>query len=274
MQTHLDTARRAALAGGAELIERAGWHRDVRSKGSRTDFVTDGDIAAGIAAVRAILSIDPNARIVVEEPEVCVSLGIDPGALDDPEIWVIDPLDGTTSYLHGFPCYSVSVAFAREGQPVAGAVYNAAARELFSAAEGAGATRDGVTITCSSAAAVTDALLITGFPYDRGAPLDLQLAVLGAFLRAPVHGIRRDGSAAVDCCHVANGRADGFWEYALKPWDLAAGALICREAGAVATDVRGISYSLASESICVGNPVLHPLMLEVIAAAEERFPSS
>lgn len=260
-------AARAALAGGEVLRSRAGDLGAVRSKGWATDFVTEADIASGIAVVQTILTADPSARILVEEPEVCEELGIEPGTLADDEVWIVDPLDGTTSYLHGFPCYSVSVALVREGRSVEGAVYNAALDELFTARSGAGAELNGAAIACSRAASVQEALLVTGFPYDRGAPLDTQLAVLAAFLRSPVHGIRRDGSAAVDCCHVATARADGFWEYFLKPWDMAAGALICEEAGAIVTDVNGAPWTSASESICVANPTLQPLMLSVIGAA-------
>lgn len=265
--SHPLLAARAALAGGEVLRSRAGDLGTVRSKGWATDFVTEADIASGIAVVRAILESDPKARIVVEEPEVCEELGVEPGTLTDEEVWIVDPLDGTTSYLHGFPCFSVSVALVREGRPVEGAVYNAALNELFTASAGGGAHLDGAPVNCSRAASVQEALLVTGFPYDRGAPLDTQLAVLAAFLRSPVHGMRRDGSAAVDCCHVASGRADGFWEFALKPWDMAAGALICEEAGAIVTDVHGVPWTSASESICVANPTLQPLMLSVIGAA-------
>lgn len=263
----LRVARESAAAGAEVLRARRGDLGAIRSKGHATDFVTEADISAGLAVARTILALQPRARIIVEEPEVCEELGVEPGSLDDEEVWVVDPLDGTTSYLHGFPCYSVSVALVREGQPVAGAVANAALGELMSARAGVGAWCDGRAIRCSNAATVPEALLVTGFPYDRGAPLDTQLAVLAAFLRSPVHGIRRDGSAAIDCCHVASGRADGFWEYALKPWDMAAGVVICREAGAAVTDVSGGAWTIRSESICVANPVLHPRMLEVIADA-------
>lgn len=108
--------------------------------------------------------------------------------------------------------------------------------------------------------------MVTGFPYDRGAPLDRQLSVLAAFLRSPVHGIRRDGSAANDCCHVAAGRADGFWEYTLKVWDMAAGVIICSEAGATVTDVEGAPWTSRSTSICTANPQLHAQMLDVIGS--------
>jgi myo-inositol-1(or 4)-monophosphatase len=264
MYSALHIARNSALAGGATLNALREDMGLVRSKGSVTDFVTDADISSGIAVVQRILRMDPNARVLVEEPEVCERLEIESGSLEDSEVWVIDPLDGTTSFLHGFPCYSVSVAFVREGRSIAGAVHNVALGELFSAAEGLGAEREGVHIRCSNASRVQDALLVTGFPYDRGEPLDRQLRVLEAFLRSPVHGIRRDGSAANDCCHVAAGRADGFWEYHLKPWDMAAGAIICAEAGARVTDIDGGEWTVGSQSICVANPVLHEAMLSVI----------
>lgn len=265
MSSPLATAMEAARAGGDVLRSRG--TGEVRSKGWTTDFVTEADIASGVAVARAILAADPTARILVEEPEVAGLVGIEPGRIEDPEVWIVDPLDGTTSYLHNYPCYSVSVALVRDGQPVAGAVYNAALDEMNAAVAGGGATRNGSPLRATSAAAVAEALLVTGFPYDRGAPLDRQLAVLAAFLRTPVHGIRRDGSAALDLCHVAGARADGFWEYTLKPWDMAAGALICREAGARVTDVNGVEWSIASDSVCAANPALHAEMLQVIARA-------
>jgi len=238
----------------------------VRSKGWSTDFVTEADLASGVACARAITKEFPDARFVIEEDEVYDLAPAARGSIDDDEVWVIDPLDGTTSFLHGYPNYSVSVACVRSGQPVAGAVYNAALDELNAAASGLGATRDGALLHVGSAESVRDALLITGFPYDRGAPLDRQLNVLAAFLRAPVHGIRRDGSAALDCCHVAGSRADGFWESYLKPWDTAGGVIILREAGAVVTDMEGTTWSTHSESICCANPRLHAEMLSLIAS--------
>jgi myo-inositol-1(or 4)-monophosphatase len=263
----LEAAVAAARAGGAELAARREDHGTTRSKSSPTDFVTEADIASGVAVARALLERDRNARFVIEEDEVYDLAGATRGSLDDPEVWVIDPLDGTTSYIHGFPCYSVSVALLQDGQPTAGAVFNVASGEMNAAAAGMGATRDTAPLHVSRAETVPEALLITGFPYDRGAALDRQLAVLAAFLRAPVHGIRRDGSAAVDCCHVAGRRADGFWEYGLKPWDMAAGVVILREAGAAVTDVDGRPWTAASTSICAANSALQKDMLAVIRSA-------
>jgi myo-inositol-1(or 4)-monophosphatase len=265
VRTLLDCALEAALAGGQELIARRANMGTVRSKGWTTDFVTEADLASGVAVARTITERLPGARFVIEEDEVYDLAQVTRGSLDDDEVWVVDPLDGTTSFVHGYPTYSVSVACLRSGQPVAGAVYNAALGEMNAAAVGLGATRDGAPLSVTDAPTVQDALLITGFPYDRGAPLDRQLAVLADFLRAPVHGIRRDGSAAIDCCHVAGGRADGFWEYYLKPWDVSAGVVILREAGAVVTDADGAPWTAQSESICCANPALHAEMLSVIA---------
>jgi myo-inositol-1(or 4)-monophosphatase len=269
----LNAACEAARAGGAILRSRAGDLGSVRTKSSASDLVTEVDVASGVAVVRSLAASVPGARFVVEEPEVCGLAGVEIGSLDDPEVWVIDPLDGTTSYVHGFPCFSVSVALLRDGVPVVGAVYNAAAGELSSAVRGRGATRDGRAISASRAASIEEALLITGFPYDRGETLDRQLAVFTTVIRR-VQGIRRDGSAAIDCCHVASGRADGFWEFALQPWDTAAGALIAIEAGATVTDFAGRPWSAHSGDIVAANPALHALLLAQIgdALAAGGFP--
>jgi len=265
--TPIEIARSAALAGGRVIREHRNDPGAVRSKGTATDFVTEVDVASGVAVVSSIIAADPSARVIVEEPEVYDILGIAPGGLDDDEVWIIDPIDGTTSFLHGFPAYSVSVALVSSGQPIAGAVYNAAIDEMFTAATGGGASHGSNRIHCSTATSVPEALLVTGFPYARGAPLDRQLTILAAFLRAPVHGIRRDGTAALDCCHVAAGRADGFWEFTLKPWDMAAGVIIAREAGATVTDCEGRPWTIHSDSICAAPKELHTQMLSVITSA-------
>lgn len=272
MRDALETVKAAALTGGRVLESMRDNMGAVRAKSSAIDFVTEADVASGVAVVRTIMERYPHARFVVEEAEVYDLLGAERGVIGEGDVWVVDPLDGTTSFIHGYPTYSVSVALVRGLDPIAGAVYNVAAGEMNAAALGLGATRDGEPIHVAGAMAVRDALVITGFPYDRGAPLDLQIAVLTAFLRAPVHGMRRDGSAAVDCCHVAGGRADGFWEYALKPWDMAAGALICQEAGGFVTDVAGHRWSATSDSILAANPILHAEMLSLIRSAGDVPP--
>lgn len=264
MRNLLDLAVLAARAGGRVLIERADDMGSVRTKSTQVDVVTDADIAAGVAVAETILEQLPDARFVIEEEEVHALAGAPRGTLQDDEVWVVDPLDGTTSFLHGFPCYSVSVALLRNGVPVAGAVHNVPAKETIAAAAGLGATRNGVIVRCNETAELTQALLMSGFPYDRGATLDRQLATLAAFMRVPIHGMRRDGSAAVDCTHVACGRADGFWEYNLRPWDTAAGVVILREAGATVSDINGEPWSAHATGIIAANPALHAQMLEVV----------
>lgn len=261
----LETATLAARAGGTVIEARVADMGAVRSKSASSDLVTDTDVASGVAVCRAIAECRAGAQFVCEEEEVYELAGVDRGVIDQGEVWVVDPLDGTTSFVHSYPCYSVSVACLRDGQPVAGAVYNAALREMNSAALGLGARRNGVALHTGQAATVDEALMITGFPYDRALPMDRAIAVLTAFLRNPVHGIRRDGSAAIDCCHVAGARADGFWEFHLKPWDVAAGIIIAREAGALVTDVDGSPWTPASDGICCANPTLHAEMLQVIS---------
>jgi myo-inositol-1(or 4)-monophosphatase len=265
----LETAMNAARAGGAVLQAMAADMGEVRTKSATNDLVTDADVASGVAVVHEVLERYPSARFVIEEDEVHECTVAPRGLLGDEEVWIVDPLDGTTSFVHGYPTYSVAVACLRAGQPVVGAVYNAAADEMNAAAVGMGATRDGNPLRVTDVADIREALFITGFPYDRGATLDVQMRALTAFLRAPVHGIRRDGSAAIDCCHVAGGRADGFWEFGLKPWDTAAGVVILREAGAAVSDVDGNPWTTASGSMCCANPELHERMLEVIAASRE-----
>ncbi len=257
-------AETAARLAGEFIASRAGNTGGVRSKGSQTDLVTATDIEAGVRATRCILEADPDARFVIEEEEVFDLTDAVRGSLREGAVWVIDPLDGTTSYVHGFPCFSVSIAYLEDGRPVAGAVYNVALDQMVAGSESGGAMADGVPVQCGDAVALDQALLVTGFPYDRGAPLDRQLEVLKRFLRAPVHGIRRDGSAAIDLCHVAMGRADGFWEFGLKPWDMAAGVLLCREAGARVTDITGEEWTPSATGVIAANPALHPLMLEIV----------
>lgn len=263
MERAIEVARAAARAGGRVLVERAGRLGEVRTKSSSSDYVTDVDVASGVAVARAIAEAWPHARFVIEETEVYELADVEPGDLSDAEVWVVDPLDGTTSYMHGYPCYSVSVALVRDGHSVAGAVYDAAHGEMFSAEAGGGATADGRPLACTHARTIEEALLITGFPYDRTVTLDRQLEILGRALRR-VHGIRRDGSAAIDCCQVAAGRADGFWELALKPWDLAAGALIIQEAGALITDFDGNPWDISTSDIAAAGPELHPMLLEMV----------
>ncbi|MEL7668006.1 MAG: inositol monophosphatase family protein [Actinomycetota bacterium] len=262
-------AEDAARAGGAVLTAHAGQVTGIRTKGVATDMVTAADIASGVAVVRSIAGVMEGARFVVEEPEVYDLAGVARGSLDDDFVWVVDPLDGTTSFIHSYPCYSVSVACVAGGRPVAGAVLNVPLDEMVSAAAGAGATSNGVRLECAGASDMPGALIATGFPYDRGAALDRQLRIFGRVLR-PAHDVRRDGSAAIDLCNVAIGRTDGFWETALKPWDMAAGVLVVEESGGAVTDFDGEPWTVSTRDVVAANTVLHPVLLGLIAEADRR----
>lgn len=267
MDTLLEAASAAALAGGAVLRSMCSSYGSVRTKSTSVDLVTDADIEAGVAACTAVAERLEGARFLIEEAEVYDRAAVARGELGSGDVWVIDPLDGTTSFVHGYPCYGTSVALVHGDQPVVGAVYNAAADELIVAARGGGAWRGNEQLAATSADRLEESLLITGFPYDRGTPFEVQMKVFERIARI-AHGIRRDGSAAIDCCHVAAGRADGFWEFELKPWDLAAGVVILRESGAIVTSADGRPWSAFASSIVAAGPSLHAALLQAVLDAQ------
>ncbi len=254
----------AARAGAAVLADRAHAYGRVRKKSHTVDLVTEADIASGIAVVETVAAHREDARFVVEEDEVFERSTVARGELDNEEVWVIDPLDGTTSFVHGYPYYSVSVALLRDGVPVVGVVHDVCRDETFEAVHGGGATVAGAAIRVAHARSLDSALVATGFPYDRGSTLERQLVLLRRIIKE-AHDIRRDGSAALDCCYVACGRVDAFWELALRPWDTSAGALIAQEAGALVTDLAGAPWTPATQDVLVANPALHSVMLSALA---------
>lgn len=260
-------AEAAARAGAAVLLEHAGNITELRTKSGATDLVSAADVASGVAIARTIANGMSGARFVIEEPEVYERAGVTAGSLGDDLVWVIDPLDGTTSFVHSYPCWSVSIACLEKGQPIVGVVYNVPADEMVSASLGAGATLNGHALSCAGSPTLEGALLGTGFPYDRGAGLDRQLRLLERLLR-PAHDIRRDGSAAVDLCHVAIGRTDGFWETSLRPWDMAAGVLVVQESGGVVSDFQGRPWTTATCDVVAANAALHAVLLEAIAEVD------
>ena len=175
--------------------------------------------------------------------------------------FVADPLDGTTNFLHGFPWYAVSIAALKDGAQVAGAVLNAANGELFTAAAGGGARRNGQAIGVSKITDPSRALLGTGFPFKQREGIAPYMKVMPRIMEQTA-GLRRAGSAALDLCDVACGRYEAFWEYQLAPWDVAAGILIIREAGGVVTDFDGNPAPVAKGPIVAGNPKMHAWLLE------------
>jgi myo-inositol-1(or 4)-monophosphatase len=177
--------------------------------------------------------------------------------------WIIDPLDGTTNYLHGLPLYAISIALVKNNQPILGIVYNVVPNECFHAIEGGKAYLNDKEIKVSRIAQLGESLLATGFPYYHLDKSEVYLDIIKDFL-AKTHGIRRLGSAAIDLAFVACGRLEGFFEYNLNPWDVAAGVFILERAGGKVTDFKGGNNYLFGGQLCASNTLIHPEMMDAI----------
>jgi myo-inositol-1(or 4)-monophosphatase len=249
-------ARRTAIEAGKLLLERRGSPFEISKKGP-VNLVTEVDLAAEELIVGRIRDRFPSHAILAEEG----------GSVDGaaPIRWVIDPLDGTTNYAHGYPLYCVSIAIEFADELVAGVVYNPVARELFTAYRGEGAQLNGRSISVSAEEGLMDSLLCTGFSYRR----EEILKNLRLFNRVMDHArsVRRDGSAALDLCFVACGRFDGFWELSLHPWDVAAGSLIVREAGGSVTRFDGGPVGIRDPECLATNGRIHDAMIRVLTEA-------
>jgi myo-inositol-1(or 4)-monophosphatase len=233
--------------------------------------VTETDTAAEALIIKRLWEAFPDHRVLAEE-----SHGDDWRAWDTPgpPMWLIDPLDGTVNFAHGFPYVGVSLALLEEGRPVVGVVYDPLRDETFAASIGGGATRNRQPIHVSSVGRLADAFLATGFPYDRRTAADNNTERLDHFLRRS-HGVRRAGAAVLDLSYVACGRLDGFWEKGLHPWDVAAAALIVQEAGGRVTDFDGGPDYLSGEFFLASNGLIHDEMLRVIKeGASAPYPAS
>jgi myo-inositol-1(or 4)-monophosphatase len=252
----------AARRGGEVLRERWGQPRTVDKKGT-IDLVTDADRASEAAVLGVLAGRFPGAAVLAEESGRSGGAGT--------LRFIVDPLDGTTNYAHGVPHFAVTVAAEDAGGLAAGATYDPLRDELFLASRGGGATLNGDPIGHSGCTALVDALLVTGFPYDIHVEHRRALDLFEAFVTR-ARGVRRYGAAALDLAWVACGRFDGFWESKLKPWDLAAGVLIVREAGGVATDLEGGGRILETGGIMAAAPRLHPQLAAVVAAAPAAAP--
>jgi myo-inositol-1(or 4)-monophosphatase len=250
----------AAAARAAEIIRRGAETRGTLTweNKSATDFVSDVDRDSERAINEIIAGRHPEARVLGEEltPSTDNRSGL---------VFVADPLDGTTNFLHGYPWYAVSIAALVDGEPVAGAILNAATGELFSATAGGGARRNGQPMSVSAIDDPPRAIVGTGFPFKTPHLLDAYMQSLPVVMR-DVAGIRRAGSAALDLADVACGRFDAFWELTLAPWDVAAGILLVREAGGVVTDASGARATVSHTSIVAGNPPMHAWLLERVRA--------
>jgi myo-inositol-1(or 4)-monophosphatase len=250
----------AAAARAAEIIRDGAARRASLTweNKSRGDFVSEVDLAAEAAITEIVTSRHPDARLLAEENYSTTTER-------DGLLFVADPLDGTTNFLHGFPWYAVSIAALLEGDVVAGAVLNAANGDLFTATKGGGARHNGQPIRVSPIDTAERSLIATGFPFKEGSPIDEYVNVLPRIMRE-VSGIRRPGAAALDLADVACGRFEAFWELRLAPWDIAAGHLLVREAGGIITDLKGGPCPIAHTGVVAGNPTMHAWLLDILSS--------
>jgi myo-inositol-1(or 4)-monophosphatase len=258
MKDYLHIARKAAFRAGGILRENIHGIRQITYKGD-INLVTEMDMKSERAVVETLLASFPDHGIMAEE-ETTIRNG-------SGFTWIIDPLDGTTNYAHGYPCFSVSIALAQNDEIVLGVVYDPMRGELFSAHKGHGAFLNGKPIRVSGTGMLIKSLLATGFPYDRKVSNRNNLDYFRDLLMASQE-VRRDGSAALDLCYVASGRFDGFWELKLKPWDVAAGSIIVTEAGGMVSDLSGSQFSIHDDEILASNGNIHEQMVGILRAGD------
>lgn len=253
----LTIAVRAARAAG-DIIVRAMDRVDLLtiSPKGRNDFVSDVDRQAEREIVSTLMKAYPGHACIGEE-------GGYQGPPQTEFVWVIDPLDGTTNFLHGFPQFAVSIALFHRGKVDKAVIYDPLKQELFTGARGAGATLNNRRLRVTKQTGMVGALLGTGIPFKDQRYLDAYLGMLKDLLKDAA-GIRRAGSAALDLAYVAAGRLDGFWEFGLKQWDMAAGILLIQEAGGLVSDLEGGDKYFDSGNILAANPRLHQTMLGLI----------
>lgn len=259
----------AAGHRGAEVIMAAlDKPRSIDYKG-KADLVTDTDRNTELAILEVVREKFPDHLILGEEGGVS-------GDSNSDYLWCIDPLDGTTNFAHGYPSFAVSIAVLYRGRPLAATVVEFAGgpfawvTRTFTASAGGGAFCNGQRIHVSSNDMVERSLLVTGFGYDHDAAWETNLELFKYYTDTS-RGVRRLGAAAVDCCHVALGIADSYWEFRLKPWDMAAGALMVEEAGGKVTRMDGGPFSVFDRSVIVSNGAIHDKLLEKIQPATEKL---
>ena len=258
-KTYLEAAVEIAREAGAVLREELSHPPDIAYK-AEFDLVTQADRRSERLIVERLQKYFPEHAVAAEEGT---------GKETNSEFrWHVDPLDGTTNFAHGYPFFCVSMALARKNELVLGVIYNPVFEELFAAARGEGATLNGKRIQCSKTADLGKSLLCTGFPNHKRQSNPNIYYYWDFTLRS--HGVRRDGSAALDLAYVAAGRFEGFWEFGLKPWDTAAGVVLVEEAGGRITDLQGNRYALGGASILATNGLIHPEMQQIAADIAQR----
>src|SRR5262245_31164308 len=259
MREYLEVAVEAAKLGGEVLKQFYGQVKEIEYKGE-INIVTNVDKQSEKLIVELLSSRFPKHSILAEE-------GTDMANASEYK-WVIDPLDGTTNYAHDYPIFCVSVGLERNGEMIAGAVYQPISEELFVAEKGTGAYLNGRRIQVSRIVNLKQGLVSTGFPYDVLENPGQAMKDFSYFVDS-AQAVRRDGSAALDLCYVAMGRFDGFWEARLKPWDTAAGVLIVNEAGGRVTGFQDQHYSTYKDQVVASNGLLHGQMCDVLQRARQ-----
>ena len=258
MHPHMNIAIKAARRAGA-IINRATQDlgRLTVTKKGPADFVSEVDRSAEEAIISVLREAYPDHSFLGEEG----------GAIGESEFqWIIDPLDGTTNFLHGFPMYCTSSGVAHKGVITQGVIYDPIRNDLFTATRGSGAYLNDRRLRVSSLLKMEDALIGSGFPYSSMAHQERYMRMLAEVMRKSA-GIRRPGSAALDLAYVAAGRYDGFWELGLKPWDMAAGTLLIQEAGGLVSDLEGNNQFLETGSVVAGNPKIFAQLLSMVSRA-------
>ena len=259
MHPMLNMGIRAVRAAGDFIVRCMDQMQGISvTEKSRNDFVSEVDRRAEQIIIDNLRKAYPDHAILAEESG---------GSGNSDYQWIIDPLDGTTNFLHGYPQFAVSVALAHKGVLDQGIVYDPLRQELFTASRGDGAHLDGRRIRVTRLNTLEGALIGTGFPFRTLDRLDAYIEIFRQ-LTAVTAGIRRPGAASLDLAYVAAGRLDGFWEYGLEPWDIAAGALLIREAGGFVSDIISAGPELDSGNVVAGNPAVHDLLLELIRATD------
>ena len=249
----IETAREA----GQILLDKLG--KITVSKKGDINLVTEADLASEKHIINKIRSHYPKHAILAEESGE--SLAVIDG--DKRWKWIIDPLDGTTNYAHGYPCFCVTLALEHDGEIVVGVTHDPTRNETFSAEKGQGASLNNKKIRVSDTEKLSEALIVTGFPYDIAQRENFARHLTEMLLKS--RGIRRDGSAAIDMAYVACGRFDGFWEEGLNPWDVAAGVLFIEEAGGRVSYYDDSKFSIYKPPICASNGLIHDEMLQILA---------
>ncbi len=261
---HLEIARLAAREGGKILIKRLGNAGKLDFKG-KIDLVTDSDRESEEAILKILSKNSPGVHITSEENKESHGRAY--------ERWIVDPLDGTTNFTHSLPGFAVSVAYENDGVIQSGVVFDPYNNEEFTAVIGKGAKLNDESITVSGVKKLGYALVVTGFPYESKGILDIVVESVREMITS-AQGLRRLGSAALDCCYTAMGRFDLYYEFALKPWDIAAGSLILQEAGGTISSPFGDPFDVETGNILLSNSIIHQEAIDAILRAKARAEKS